>query len=155
MDNNTCTCGRSWTHCPVCGSRNLYYIKNRTRWTGLSWYACKGSACRQEFNLENFECKAPPLIQNTNFVPYTKDRPQDRLSVDDPEYGFKLKQRFDELMSKKGMTIDKAIISMKLDGWNIDLSKKEEPKPLVTEPEPEQPTMSIEDIIKAMTEGKK
>lgn len=157
---NTCKCGRTWTHCPVCGSRNLYRKKyetevlSRERGRVIEVYTCKkhGGTINTEM-----ECQVPPEI-GSSFIRFTKEavlRPQDILDVNSIEFQTACTARCEELMARKGMTIAAAVRIMQLEGWKIELEPEKTEQPTVnptieTEIEP----MSLEDIVNAM-KGKK
>jgi hypothetical protein len=159
-----CKCGRAWTHCRICGSKNIYRKKFdsnfRTQQAGhpVDAYLCK--KCGRDFDSDT-ECLAPPETRSM----YTSDAMKNTekpaiIDINSPEYFEALKNRASELMSGKkprAKTIYDAHLIMKAEGWEFELDPSELPKPVVVEEqsEPIQPPISIDDIVRLITEGDK
>jgi hypothetical protein len=134
-DSSTkCTCGRTFTHCKVCGNRTVYKKKLRSAELSMEFgrpvavFSCQ--RCGNESNSVE-ECKAQPygdVVQRTPFrveerpkVEKPKDlRPQFVLEHDTVEYVAAFNAKYlDMANSMKYRTREAIHEAMSKDGWTI------------------------------------
>src|SRR5882672_6929480 len=159
--SNTCTCGRSHTHCHVCGSRNVYKMKFRSLELRLDVYTCR--RCGNETG-DHVVCAAPSYAkQAAPYIPYAKPtpppdtRPQAVMQTGTLEYLTALGTRYNDLAdSNKTLKTQMDIyLFMQKEGWIIpeemlrgELLVIEEPTDSVQVSNSKEP--SLEDIIQQM-----
>jgi hypothetical protein len=148
--SETCVCGRSHTHCHVCGSRNVYKMKFRSLELRLDVYTCR--RCGNETG-DHVACQAPLYAkQAAPYTPYAKptpppdSRPQAVLSPGSFEYAAALAERYNELAeSNKTLKTPFDIYNqLTKEGWVVEVAEKESVQS-VNAKEP-----SLEDIIQHM-----
>ena len=123
-NETTCVCGRSWVHCPNCGSANLYPLKLRSKYSGEKWFTCK--KCSNEFK-EGSACVAPQEIYKSDVKPgrpkepsIVDTRPQFILHRDSDDYTIALVKRWNELADEgKLKTKNEIRTEMQSEGWDF------------------------------------
>lgn len=153
---NTCICGRTWTHCRLCGSRNIYRKKFESNFQSkqvgepVDVLFCK--RCGSD-SISNQLCTAPPETRGT-FVP----KPVEIRVIpnaNDVDFIEKANARLSELRDE-GHPMEECVVIMVKEGWPIDQATPTappipEPVSTPTEQKPIEPEISLDEIIKQMT----
>lgn len=122
-----CICGRSYTHCRNCGSRNIY----AKRYRSLEFSAALGRQvtvfgcrrCSEETN-ETEPCNAPAREFKSGFQPYQKPPelpPWGILIPGSNEYAAALVDAAIKMTEKRTITLIQAYVELKKQGWQPEL----------------------------------
>jgi hypothetical protein len=174
-DNNgvTCRCGRGFTHCRVCGSRNVYVKRFRSLEEGISVYGCR--RCSAETS-ERTICAAAARTFKSDYQPLQRQLelpPWGILVPGSNGYGKAMVEAAVEYSNKKNVSLIKAYLELKKQGWQLELyeldesvnealfglaEKKDIKEPAIAE-QPSSTTtseaVSLDEIIKSMQGGSK
>lgn len=160
-ETGACGCGRGYTHCRVCGSRNVYVKRFRSLEVGVNVYGCR--RCSSETR-ENMVCNAPSrTVPVTGFKPYQKEAspaelPPWGLTIPGTgEYLQTLNETAVQMTKKKGVTLVKAFVECKKQGWQLELYElgDEVKEALKNAGLYEEPQTPLDEIIKNMQENSK
>ena len=122
-----CSCGRSWTHCRQCGSKNVYRKRfesdfvSKQQGTQVDVYLCRRCGC--DFASIQ-ECQAPVITKaiyksQPPPEPRVDNRPQFRFQVGSEEYLTAFAVRYNDLAdnNKRLKTPNDIKLFMQTEGW--------------------------------------
>lgn len=129
-----CKCGRAYTHCKNdgCGSRNVYVKKFRSFEQSdvigkrITVYGCR--RCQRETVSEQ-ECMAPSREFDSSYRVYQKPvelPPWGNLIPGSDEYAQSMNEWVSECSQKKRLTVNKAFVEAKRQGWQPELYSMED-----------------------------
>src|SRR5947207_2602807 len=125
-DGKVCSCGRGYSHCRACGSRNVYAKRFRslelseTVGRRVTVFGCR--RCSEESN-ETEECKAPSREFQSGFKPYQKEAETLPWGLSKPgseQYFVALTEAAVKLTESKRMTLIQAYVELKRQGWALE-----------------------------------
>lgn len=112
--SNTCTCGRGWDHCRICGGRSIYRLKTESMIAGVDMWQCK--KCMKATSYLS-ECMAAPNRESKDFVSREKAiRDLAKLPLEERLH----------IMIDKGATVEEVAAEIEASGLKAII---EEPKP--------------------------
>lgn len=134
----SCSCGRGWDHCRICGGRSIYRLKTESMIAGVDVWQCK--KCMKPTSVLS-TCQAAPNRESKDFV--SKEKAIRDLAK------LPLEERL-KIMIADGASVEE--VKAEIEASGLVAVDEAEPELVIRKAEPEstveESKMTLEDLFK-------